>query len=69
MESKSKTSEKIKNGASYIMILLSSLGVVLSVVKYFTSDQASLTTSLLLFIVSVSILVKTLLPLIKAKKQ
>jgi hypothetical protein len=69
MNPKSTTSEKVKNGAAYIMILLSSFGLGLSVVKYFTSDKPTLSSLLLLFIVSISVLVKTLLPFIKARNN
>lgn len=65
MKPQSSTSENVKKSASYVMLFLSSLGLGYSIVKYFVLDNPSLAITLPLFIVSISIFVKTLLPLIK----
>jgi hypothetical protein len=59
MQSKSTTSEEVKDAASYVMILLSSFGLGLSVERYFISDKPALSSLLPLFIVPTSVLVKT----------
>jgi hypothetical protein len=69
MKSAIVTPEKVKITAIFLMVLLSSFGLGYSVVKFIITDKPELTFLVPLFLVSASILIKMILPSIKAKKN
>lgn len=70
MESKTVNSQKVKNGASYIMLFLSGFGLGYSVWKYFmlTENDTNWATIAPLFILSAIVFFKNIISLRKGNQ-